>query len=114
MLTYCFTTNDGLTVDRTFQMGHTPDSITLPNGKEAKRDIAAEHSGQRSGRAGWPIECYASGVHPDQAPELREHFEKHGCPTEVTRNGDPIYRDHQHRKRALACRGLHDNASFGN
>ena len=79
------------------------------------RDRAAEwKDGPKSGGAGWPIECYASGVHASQAQELRDHFEKSGCATEVTQDGDPVYRNHQHRKKALACRGLHDEASFGN
>lgn len=61
---------------------------------------------------GWPIECVASGVHPSQAQELRDFLEKRGVPTEVTPDGNPVYRDAQHRKRALKARGLHDNASY--
>lgn len=112
---YCYTTDDGVTVDRTFQMGKAPEEVVLENGKIAKRDLAAQlQGGPRSGSKGeWPIVCCASGVHADQSQELRDHFKDHGCPTEVTGDGDPVYRDHQHRKKALKCRGLHDRASFG-
>ena len=62
--------------------------------------------------SGWPIECVASGVHPSQAGELRDYFKKHGCPTEVTADGNPVYRDAAHRRKALKVRGFRDNAGF--
>ena len=89
-------------------MGKAP--ATIYQG-EFKRDFAAEQTG-RPGRAGWPITCYASGVNAAQAQELREHFKEKGVPTEVTVNGDPVYTSHEHRKKALACRGIHDRNSF--
>ena len=61
---------------------------------------------------GWPLECYASGVAPDQAGELRDYLAKKGVPTEVSADGNPIYRDAAHRRKALKARGLHDKASF--
>ncbi len=121
---YCFTSKEGETIEEFFRMGKSPEALFRWRRKDDLykrkvkffRDRAAEWSGgPASGDKGeWPIECYASGVHASQAQELREHFKSHGCPTEVTNDGDPIYRDHQHRKRALKCRGLHDRASFGN
>ncbi len=111
---YCFTNEDGGTIEEFFPMGEAPESIQKYK-VEFRRDLAAEwrHGPGCRGRGEWPITCYASGVHASQAQELRDHFRDHGCSTEVTGDGDPIYRDHQHRKRALKCRDLHDNASFG-
>ena len=61
----------------------------------------------------WPMNpCYASGVNPDQAQELRDFFQKHNEPTDVNNNGDVVYRDSGHRKRALKLRNLHDKSSF--
>ena len=93
-------------------MGDAPSEIIIEGfDKVFKRDFAAEQVGRPS-RAGWPLTCFASGVNANQAGELRDHFKKHGCPTEVTRNGDPVYTSHSHRKRALKCRGIYDRAGF--
>lgn len=110
---YCFTSKEGETIEEFFSMGKAPKSIRRKHVRYA-RDLGAElRGGPKSGSRGeWPIVCYASGVHAGQAQELRDHFKKHGCQTDVTSEGDPVYRDHQHRKRALRCRGIHDEASF--
>jgi hypothetical protein len=100
-------------------MGHAPDEITLPNGRVATRDRRAELTGSTisvrggggSGRA-WPQTCYASGVHPEQAGELREHLARRGCKTEVKPSGDPVYESAAHKKKALKIRGMHDRNSF--
>lgn len=78
------------------------------------RDRQAEWAGgQRSGEKGtWPLECIASGVNPAQAPELRKLFKKHNFDCEVSGDGNPIYRDSCHRKRALKLRGFYDKASY--
>lgn len=111
MPTYCFRADDGEIVERQFRMGEAPRCITLDDGRVAIRDIQAEHSPRRAG-GGWPIVCYASGVHPDQADELRQYLRDRGCPTEVTSGGDPVYRDRHHRKRALRLRGFVDRAGY--
>lgn len=112
--------SDGTRIERLFQLGKAPERIRLPNGKVACRDYQAEgvgvvvplrHQAAKSG--GWPMApCVASGVHANQAGELREHFRKHNLKVEVTPDGDPIYESSGQRKRALACRGLHDNESY--
>jgi len=111
MPTYCFRTDDGEIVERPFRMGESPRRIRLDDGRVATRDIQAEHLPRRAG-GGWPIVCYASGVHPDQAQDLRDHFRKHGLNVTVTDGGDPVYENAQQRKRALRCRGLHDRAGY--
>ncbi len=108
---YCFSTKDGQVEERNYPMGQAPESVTLDDGRVAERDFAAEHLPRRAG-SGWPMVCFASGVNADQAGELRELFKKGGVPTEVTRDGDPVYTSAAHRKRALKLRGFFDKASY--
>jgi len=61
---------------------------------------------------GWPMACYASGVNAEQADQLRAEFKRVGVPTEVTKDGDPIYTSASHRKRALKARGFFDRAAY--
>lgn len=107
---YCYETRDGVVLERVFPVGKAPRTIRVGR-KVAKRSFGAERKSFPATK-GWPIECCASGVHASQAGELRTHFERAGVPTEVTKNGDPVYRDAQHRRKALKCRGLVDKASF--
>ena len=110
MPSYCYETKGGKVVTKVFPMGKAPKSITHL-GCKAKRCYQAERVGAPA-LAGWPITCYGSGVNAAQAGELREHFRKAGVPTEVTRDGDPVYRNASHRRRALKCRGIHDRAAY--
>ena len=77
----------------------------------AGSDLFAEQTGTPA-KKGWPMTCFASGVNAAQAGELRDHLAKSGVPTEVTPDGDPVYRDANHRRKALKARGLHDKNSF--
>ncbi len=110
MLTYCYSLKDGTIYERQYPMGEAPGEILVKQ-KIATRDFQAEQVGRPS-KTGWPIECYASGVNAAQAGDLRDEFKKHGISCEVTAGGDPIYTSHEHRKRVLKARGLHDRASF--
>ena len=92
-------------------MGDAPKSILLDDGRVALRDFAAEHTSRRAG-SGWPMTCFASGVHASQADELRRYLADRGCPTEVTRDGDPVYTSASHRKKALKLRGMYDRQSY--
>ena len=108
---YCFTNPDtGHTVERFFDMGSAPAIIDEGYGAYP-RDYAAERAGVPAS-AGWPMECVASGVHPSQARDLHDYLASRGVPTEVTPDGNPVYRDANHRRRALRARGIHDNASY--
>jgi len=111
---YCFTDSSGETHERIFRMGEAPAQIDLEN-DVATRDHAAEWAGgqQSGGKGEWPIVCYASGVNAAQAPELRKFFKDRKFDCEVTNDGDPVYRNPQHRTKALKLRGLHDESSFG-
>ena len=107
---YCYSNDKGDTLRRWFPASHRPKKIRH-NGATYFRDYAAEAVGVPAS-AGWPMTCYASGVAPSQAQELRDFYLKNGVPTEVTADGDPIYRSAAHRRRALKVRGMHDKSSF--
>jgi len=62
--------------------------------------------------AGWPLTCYASGVNAADAQKLRDEFKRVGVPTEVTRDGDPVYMSPEHRRKALRARGMFDRSSY--
>ncbi len=108
-MTYCYRNGEEV-VTEVFPLGKAPAFIER-DGVRFARSWRDERVGVPA-TAGWPIECVASGVHASQAQELRDFLAKKGVPTEVTPEGNPIYRDAAHRKRALKARGLHDNASF--
>lgn len=121
---YCYKLPSGEIIEQMHKMGAAPQKVRVKGKGVAIRDFQSEHvSGQmvrtenpvaQSAKPGrpWPMTCYASGVHPEQAGELRKHLANHGCPTEISKGGDPVYTSAAHRKCALKCRGLHDNASF--
>ena len=73
---------------------------------------APEAAVRKAPAAQWPLVCHASGVHAEQAGELRQFLAERGCPTEVTPGGDPVYRSAEHRRRALRARGLCDRSSY--
>ena len=110
-------------LEQPFSAGPPPAQIEVPNEHgihfdgcarqimKAQRSYRAEQTGGASPR-GWPMTCYASGVHPDDAQALRDEFKRVGVPTEVTPGGDPIYVSPEHRRRALKARGMFDKASY--
>ena len=107
---YCYETESGQVVERFYDINKAPPSIRV-DGETARRCLRAELVGVPS-KSGWPIECYASGVHASQAGELRDYLKKKGVPTEVTHEGDPIYTDATHKRKALKARGFIDRNSF--
>lgn len=107
---YCYEDKDGTVYDEVFPCGQAPKMIVV-DGTKAFRSFAAEKKSVPA-TAGWPMECIASGVNAAQAGELREHLASKGVPTEVSRDGNPIYRDAKHRKRALKARGMFDRRAY--
>lgn len=88
-----------------------PEVMTLEDGTVAKRVWGAPAAPTSKC---WPMPpCYASGVRPEQAQELRDLLKSKGVPTEVTSQGDPIYVSLEHRRRALKARGMVDRAGYG-
>ena len=110
MPTYCYETADGVLVEKFFPIGKAPRFVRVGK-KLARRSFAAERKGVPSPRC-WPMECFASGVNASQAGELRAYLANHGVPTEVTPDGDPVYRSAAHRRKALKVRGLFDKSAF--
>ena len=107
MPVYCYSNKAGKVVEKFFPVGKAPEM--LKGGFE--RDFGAEGATVPPTR-GWPIECLGSGVNAEQAQELRDHLRNSGVPTDVSSDGNPIYRDTNHRRRALKARGLNDKDSF--
>lgn len=108
---YAYELPDETVVWREFpMMGEIPQTVDV-DGVKAKRSYRSEVKGGKP-KKGYPITCYASGVNANQAQELRDEFKRVGVPTEVTINGDPVYLDSGHRKRALKARGFFDRAAF--
>lgn len=117
MPTYCFSDEDGCVIERTFPRDAIPESIFDSRHGRMTRDYRAENvqsvvAAVRDKPQGWPMTCVGSGVNANQAGELREHFKKHSVSVDVTSDGDPIYTSATHRRKALRCRGIRDNASF--
>jgi len=108
---YCYSSESGVTEEFFFRCSEVPVDVLLSNGERGVRDYRAEHP-PRKAIAGWPLECVASGVAPQQAGELRDFFKKKGFRCEVSKDGNPIYENSRHRKAALKLRGLHDKSSF--
>ncbi|MCP4899993.1 MAG: hypothetical protein GY906_23745 [bacterium] len=118
---YCYRSDDGEPLEQVFLRGKAPKTIVAEDGKAFRRDYQAELSGMIGIVKGstspirtraWPMTCVSSGVQATQAGELRDHLRKRGCPTEVTRDGDPVYTSATHRKKALKVRGMVDKNSF--
>jgi len=107
---YCYKDQYGNTMEQMFPMGEAPEIITIDE-RFYERDYSAEHHAVPA-TTGWPIECYASGVNAADADKLRKHFKEIGVPTEVSKDGNPIYRDARHRRKALKARGFMDKSAY--
>jgi len=103
-----FRDSSGDVVERVFPPREAPNFVTH-EGRKYTREFGFNTPSSR----GWPMQpCYASGVHPSQAQDLRDHFAKHGVRVEVNSDGNPIYENAAQRKRALKCRNMHDRSAF--
>ena len=106
---YCYRNGRDVIME-SFPCGEAP-RFVMKGKRRFVRSYADEHKGVPA-TAGWPMEDYAAGVHADQAQELRDFLAKKGVPTDVSPEGNPIYRDAAHRRRALKARGLHDKSGY--
>jgi hypothetical protein len=110
MPVYCYETDRGKVVERFFQVGQAPRTIQVGR-HVAKRSFAAERKGFPPSSC-WPMTCVASGVNASDRKTLHDFLASKGVPTEVTRDGDPVYRDANHRRKALKARGLFDRKAY--
>lgn len=119
MPNYCYRTPDREIHELYFPFGNAPEFVMI-DGEKAMRDIRAEICSQSvsvKGGSGhvsrtWPQTCVASGVHPEQAGQLRNYLKDRGVPTEVLPTGDPVYTSAAHKKKALRARGMCDKSAF--
>jgi len=97
---YCYTTEDGETVQEQHSMKRIPERVTLPDGRVAERDRRSEWTRFKTSLPGnWPMTSLALGCSPRQRKEYYEFTKKHGVPTHTTERGDAIFNDRTHRKR---------------
>ena len=108
---YCFQDKEGFIHERFFKMADVPKSIDLGARGTARRCWGAEEKSVPSEK-GWPMECMASGVNARDRDKLAKELKDHGVPTDVSRDGNPIYRDARHRARALKARGFYDKNAY--
>lgn len=107
MPTYCFTTKDGTTHERYFPVGKCPKRIRV-KGKTADRDIAAEHSGQRSGGHGWPMYSDALFATPQAQPEWRRMLAEKGVTNvEWNKQGQMRLDSQAHQRRVMKALDMH-------
>ncbi len=113
MPTYCYTNEDGETIERRMSMKKVRKSIRV-KGVKFTRDIAAENAGYTDTPGAWPMKSDAAGVHPSQIGEAREHAAKVGVPTDFTPDGRAIFTSRLHRKSYCEAHGLYDrNGGYG-
>ena len=110
MPVYCYRSKRGDRIERVYGMGKAPQHI-IEDGVRFDRDFRSESVGIPA-TMGWPMEDYASGVAPSQRKDLEKYLARKGVPTEVSKDGNPIYRDARHRRKVLKARGLHDRNSY--
>ena len=110
MPVYCYETEYGEVKERVFPMGKAPPFI-CEHGVRAHRSFRYERKGVPP-TSGWPMECVASGVNAEDAGKLKAFLAQEGVKTEVTPDGNPIYKNHIHRRRALKARGLVDKSAY--
>lgn len=109
---YHYQAEDGRVATHEQPLSHPtppPAELRLEDGTVARRVWGAAPA---AAPKGWPLTCYASGVHAGDAQQLRDHLRERGVPTEVTSDGDPVYTSPEHRRRALRARGMFDRAAY--
>lgn len=106
MPTYCYTSDDGVTVDRFFSMDDHPD-LVVEDGITYTRDLHAEQCPRRA-IAEWPICSDAAGVNPSQRMQAQAHSVRIGVPTEFNKAGQAVFRSPQHRRDYCKAIGLRD------
>jgi hypothetical protein len=61
---------------------------------------------------GWPKQCLALAVHPDQVDEANARNKEHGISVHYDAKGVPTLPDRNERRKLLKLEGLHDRHSF--
>ncbi len=109
---YCYSSDDGRTVERLFPIHDHPQSIQLEDGTPAVRNLSAEGPGGFQ-PGNWPMASDAAGVGESQVQEAMRHSEQIGVFTEFNAQGQAVFRSPAHRKRYCEAVGLYDrNAGY--
>ena len=110
-MTYLYESEDGDLAEHEQALTHPiPPPETIERDGKVFRRVWSAAGGASS--KGWPLTCVASGVNAEDAQKLRDEFKRVGVPTEVTKDGDPVYTSPEHRRRALKARGFFDRSSY--
>jgi len=110
---YCYTSEDGQTIERKFSMNKVPRTVTVGD-RVFHHDIIAEQAGRRDICTNWPKKCDGTGVLPSQTREASEHLASQGVPTEFAPDGRAILRTRDHRNKVLEVLQMHDkDAGYG-
>lgn len=113
MPTYCYQDKQGFIHERVYRMGDAPKKIDLGARGTAKRCFGAEGKTLPSSSIStWPMECVASGVNARDRQKLANELKRKGVPTDISKDGNPIYRDKKHRDKALKARGFFDKNAY--
>jgi predicted nucleic acid-binding Zn ribbon protein len=110
---YVYETKDGEKIDKVFSLQDRPKTITLEDGRVAKRVFAVCSFSGGDTAKGWPVKDFACGVTPGEVEERRAEFRKKGIRAEVHPDGDIIHHNAVERKDTLKKLGLHDRNSYG-
>ena len=108
---YCFSSPDGVTIERHFHHDDIPEVVMEGKVKYA-RNVVAEHGGFEASHAGWPIKSDAAGIHPSQETEMREYLRKRGADCEFTRDGRAVFTSRAHRRQVLKVMNYIDHTSY--
>lgn len=107
MPTYCFTNEDGHTIDRFFSTEDVPKRVKN-DGKWYRRDIASEHREKSAGN-GWPLLSSAVGVLPSQIQKAAMKDKELGVPTDYAPDGRVKFESRGHRAKWLKAHKMVDH-----
>ena len=89
-------------------------SITLDDGRAARRNFGAEMRDFRNTPGCWPMYSDAAGCHPLQVRQMQEALAKKGVQCHFTPDGRAVLESRSHRRDVLKAMGLFDrSAGFG-
>ncbi len=112
MPVYCFTSDDGVTIEEVFSIHEERPASIERGGVVYRRDVVAEQRGYRATPGNWPQLGTALEVNAEDSVLMMKKCDACGVPTEY-RNGQPVYRDKTHKRQHLALMGFHDrNAGY--
>lgn len=108
---YEYKTEDGEIVTHFCSYKNKPKELKLEDGRVAK-PIISRVGILGTSSSGWPYACRATGVAPHQREELGKFLKGKGVPTEITKDGRPIYENSVHREKALKARSMVDYDAY--